>query len=89
MTWTPLFDNILVELVKYDDGGIITSEPDYSQPQVGDVLACGEGTADSPMRLYEQDQVIFNLRDAIKVEIDDKNYYVLDQHDVLLVTDHA
>lgn len=93
----PLGDRVLIEPFEEDqlksgnDAGIImpeTSEQD--KPQQGKVIAVGEGKRDEsgeliPMQVAVGDTVIYSKFGYDTITIDDQEYYILKEENILAV----
>ncbi|MBI4396788.1 MAG: co-chaperone GroES [Elusimicrobia bacterium] len=87
----PLGDRILVKPVekeKQERGGIIIPETAKEKPQEGEVVAAGKGkTADDgkliPMELKAGDRVLYGKYSGTEIKIDDQEYLIMHQDDVL------
>lgn len=93
----PLGDRVLVEPFEEDqlksgnDAGIII--PDTAQqekPQQGKVVAVGEGKRDEhgeiiPMHVKEGNKVIFSKFGYDTITVDDTEYYILKEDNILAV----
>ncbi len=94
MTIKPLSDNILIEPLEQEEqtkGGIIlpkTAEKD--RPEQGKVIAVGPGKKDSEgkiisMEVKPGDKVLFTKYGPNDIKVDDKEYLIAKQEDVLAI----
>jgi chaperonin GroES len=85
MRFKPLSDRLLIETIEEEDikKGIIIPDSAKSKPQKGRVLKVGPGKKDEPMQVQEGDTVLFSKYGGIEVKIDEKNYLILKQDDIL------
>lgn len=93
----PLADRVLVEPFEEDqlaggnDAGIIMPETsEQEKPQQGKVLAVGEGKRDEngeriAMDVNEGDTVIFSKFGYDTVTVDDTEYYILKEDNILAI----
>jgi chaperonin GroES len=89
----PLHDRILVERVEEQEtvrGGIIIPDTAKEKPQEGKVVAVGTGkvTEDGkrlPLDVKQGDRILFGKYSGSEVRIDDKEYLILREEDVLAV----
>ncbi|MBZ1356512.1 MAG: co-chaperone GroES [Candidatus Nealsonbacteria bacterium] len=90
----PLLDNVLIEPAEQSEqskGGIIIPKTtDKERPEQGIVIAVGPGKKDQsgnfvPMSLKEGDKVLFNKYGPTEIKVDDKEYLIAKQEDVLAV----
>jgi chaperonin GroES len=87
----PLGDKILVkphEPKEVKKGGIIIPDTAKEKPQEGEVIAVGKGkTADdgkvTALDVKKGDKVLFGKYSGTEVKIDDENYLIMTQDDVL------
>jgi chaperonin GroES len=88
----PLADRILVE--RQDEevrkSGIIIPDTAKEKPQHGKVLATGPGRVDEkgnriPMELKKGDQILFGKYSGNEIRMDDKEYLIMREDDVLAV----
>jgi len=80
-----VFDNILIS-VEEDDSPIVMSEEVHS-PIRGEVVAMGGGTPNHPMQVRTGMTVYFYKADAQKLTVEDSEYFVLNQRDILAYED--
>jgi chaperonin GroES len=89
----PLHDRILVERVEEQEvrkGGIIIPDTAKEKPQEGRVSAVGTGkvTDDGkkiPLDVKAGDRILFGKYSGSEVRIDDKEYLILREDDVLAI----
>ena len=90
----PLSNNIIIEAIKEEEktkGGILlpqTAEKD--RPQQGKVVAVGPGKTNSqgkviPMSIKKGDTILFSKYGPHEIKVDNKDYLVLSQDDVLAI----
>jgi len=86
----PLGDRVLVEPIEKEEkkGGIIIPDTAKEKPQEGKVIAIGPGrrTEDGkvlPMNVKVGDKVLYGKYSGTEVKIDDKNYLILHEDDIL------
>ena len=91
----PLHDRILVKRVEEEEvrrGGIIIPDTAKEKPQEGKVISVGTGkvTEDGkklPLAVKEGDRVLFGKYSGSEVKIDDEEYLILREEDVLGILD--
>lgn len=91
MSLRPLSDRILVERVEEDEktkGGIIIPDTAKEKPAEGKVVAAGNGRMGEDGKLLAMDvkvgdRVLFSKYGGTDVKIDDVNYLIMRQDDVL------
>ena len=90
----PLFDRIVIEPLDAEEktkGGIVLLAKDQEKPQVARVVAVGPGGnvdgKEVKMVLKVGDKVLYSKYAGSEYKIDDKNYTVMRQSDVLAVVE--
>jgi chaperonin GroES len=91
----PLHDRILVERVEEKEvrkGGIIIPDTAKEKPQEGKVIAAGNGkvTDDGkrlPLDVKAGDRILFGKYSGSEVKLDEKEYLILREEDVLAILD--
>ena len=89
----PLHDRILIERLEEKEGkkgGIIIPDTAKEKPQEGKVIAVGNGkvTEDGkkiPLDVKAGDKILFAKYSGSEVKLDDKEYVVMREDDVLAV----
>ncbi len=89
----PLGDRVLVERVDETEtkkGGIIIPDTAKEKPQEGKVVAIGTGKLDDngkkiPFNVKKGDKVLMPKYGGTEVKIDDKEYQIVREEDVLAV----
>jgi chaperonin GroES len=91
----PMHDRLLVERVEEQEvrrGGIIIPDTAKEKPQEGRVVAAGNGKLDDqgkrvPMDVKVGDRILFGKYSGSEVKLDDKEYLILREEDVLAILD--
>ena len=91
----PLHDRILVKRIEEEEvrrGGIIIPDTAKEKPQEGKVIAVGTGkvTEDGkkiPLDVKAGDRILFGKYSGSEVKIDDEEYLILREEDVLGILD--
>ncbi|OYD14321.1 co-chaperone GroES [candidate division WOR-3 bacterium JGI_Cruoil_03_51_56] len=90
----PLQDRILVERIKEEEmkGGIIIPDTAKEKPQKGKVIAVGSGKVDDsgkriPMDVKKGDLILFGKYSGSEIRVDDKEYLIMREDDVLAVVE--
>jgi chaperonin GroES len=91
MSFRPLYDRILVKRNDSNEktsGGIILPEAAKEKPVEGSVIAVGEGTRKEdgsvvPLSVKVGDRVLFTKWGGNEVTIDDQEYLIMKESDVL------
>jgi chaperonin GroES len=89
----PLHDRLLVERLEEQEvrrGGIIIPDTAKEKPQEAKVIAVGNGkvTEDGkkiPLDVKAGDKILFGKYSGSEVKIDDKDYLILREEDVLAI----
>lgn len=89
----PLRDQVLLEPLKEEKkrGGIILPETvEKERPEKGKVVAVGAGRMDDkgkriPLDVKKGDVVLFTKYGPHEIKIDDKNYLIADEKDILAI----
>jgi chaperonin GroES len=91
----PLHDRILVERLEEKEvkqGGIIIPDTAKEKPQEGKAIAVGTGklTDDGkrqPLDVKAGDRILFGKYSGSEVKLDDKEYLIMREEDVLAILD--
>lgn len=89
----PLQDRLLVERIEEEEvreGGIIIPDTAKEKPQKGKVKEVGTGKRDEkgniiPMEVKKGDTILFSKYAGTEVKIDDKEYLIMREDDVLAI----
>lgn len=84
----PLGDRVLIEPMAAEErtaSGIIIPDTAKEKPQRGTVRAVGAGTKDVTMELKPGDVVLYGKYSGTEVTVDEKDYVIMKQSDVLAV----
>ena len=89
----PLHDRIMVERLEEKEvkkGGIIIPDTAKEKPQEGKVIAVGNGKVGDngkkiPLDVKAGDKILFGKYSGSEVKIDDKEYLILREEDVLAI----
>ena len=94
MAIKPIGDRILVQIIEEDlgkVGSLYVPDTAKERPQRGEIIAAGEGRLDGkdlvPMRVKVGDKVLFGKYAGTEIKYEDKEYLLLNEHDVLAVID--
>ena len=91
----PLHDRILVERLEEQEvkkGGIIIPDTAKEKPQEGKVIAAGNGKVGDdgkkiPLDVKAGDKILFGKYSGSEVKIEDEEYLILREEDVLAILD--
>ncbi len=89
----PLQDRLLVERIEEGEvrkGGIIIPDTAKEKPQEGKVIAAGSGKVNEdgkrvPLDVKAGDRILFGKYSGSEVKLDDKEYLIMREDDVLAV----
>jgi len=95
MNIKPLSDHIFVEPIKEEKtskAGIVIPDTAEEKPMMGKVLAVGPGRQNDegkvvPMNIKVGDKVLFAKYSPTEIKIDDKEYYVIRESDVMAIVE--
>lgn len=94
MAIKPIGDRVLVELIEEEIGkvgSLYVPDTAKEKPQRGKIVAVGEGRLDGkdliPMRVKVGDKVLFGKYAGMELKYEDKEYLILNEHDILAVLD--
>jgi chaperonin GroES len=88
MKQKPLKDRVLIEPMEAEEktaSGIIIPDSAKEKPQKGKVVAVGDGKKDEPMTVKEGDTVVYGKYAGTEITIDDKDYLIMREDDILLI----
>ncbi len=91
----PLHDRILVKRLEEGEtvrGGIIIPDTAKEKPQEGKVIAAGNGKVGDdgkkiPLDVKAGDKILFGKYSGSEVKIEDKEYLIMREEDVLAILD--
>ncbi|WP_421693585.1 co-chaperone GroES [Aestuariivirga sp.] len=97
MKFRPLHDRVVIKRVEEDTktkGGIIIPENAQEKPMQGDVIAAGPGARDKlgkivPPGVKAGDRVLFGKWSGTEVKIDDTEYLIMNEADIMGIVDVA
>ena len=89
----PLYDRILVKRIEEQQktaGGLYIPDTAKEKPQEGKVIAAGTGKVGDdgkkiPLDVKAGDKILFGKYSGSEVKIDDKEYLILREEDVLAI----
>lgn len=93
MNFNTVGTKLIVKPVEYDEiskGGVIIPDMGKELPIKGTVISCGKGyltfSGDYvPLTVKQDDIIIFPKFNAFKIEIEDNEYYVIDEKEVFVI----
>ncbi len=84
----PLGDRVIIEPLSAEEktaSGIIIPETAKEKPQKGTVVAVGPGTNDEKMEVKKGDVVIYGKYSGTEITIDDSDYIIMKQSEILAI----
>ena len=94
MTLKPLADRVVIKMLEAEEttkSGIILTSAAQEKPQIGEVISVGPGGLvdgkDVVMTLKAGDKVISSKYAGTEVKIDDNEYIVIRQSDILAIVE--
>jgi len=84
----PLGDRVVIkriEAVETTKSGIVLPGAAKEKPQEAEIVAVGPGTEKVKMEVAGGDRVLFSKYSGTEVKIEDKEYIILKQEDILAV----
>jgi len=88
MNLKTILNKIIVEPVEAEEkttSGIIIPDSAKEKPQKGKVVSVGPGKKDEPMEIKVGDVILYTKYGGTEINIDDKEYLVMSQSDVLAI----
>ncbi|MCS6956880.1 MAG: co-chaperone GroES [Aquificaceae bacterium] len=92
----PLYDKIVVKRFEEQEqrtaSGIIIPDTAKEKPQIGEVIAVGEGKLlqngqQVPPKVKPGDKVVFNKYAGTEVEVDGEKYLIMSEDEVLAIVE--
>jgi len=89
----PLYDRIMVEVLEAKEktkGGIVLPDTAKEKPQEAKVIAVGNGRVSDdgkavPLKVKAGDKVLFGKYSGTEITVDDKEYLILKEEDILAI----
>ena len=88
MQLVPLGDRVVLKQLEAEEttkSGIILAAGAQEKPQEAEVVAVGSGTDDVKMEVSVGDKVIYSKYAGTNVKLDDEEYIVVKQSDILAI----
>ncbi|MCQ2519803.1 MAG: co-chaperone GroES [Lachnospiraceae bacterium] len=88
MKLVPLGDRVVLKQLVAEEttkSGIVLPGQNKEKPQQAEVIAVGPGTEEVKMEVKVGDQVIFSKYSGTEVKLDDEEYIVCKQNDILAI----
>lgn len=90
MKLNPLADRVVIKMLETEEttkGGIILTGSAKEKPQVAEVIAVGPGLKDTKMQVKIGDHVITGKFAGTEVKIDDNEYIIVKENDILAIVE--
>jgi chaperonin GroES len=89
----PIGDHVVIKVEKVEEtmkSGIVLPDSAKEKPQQGTVVAVGSGVmldngTRIPLEVKEGDKVFYSKYSGNEIKLDDEEYVVLSQHDILAI----
>ncbi len=89
----PIGDHVVIKVEKVEEtmkSGIVLPDSAKEKPQQGTVMAVGSGVmldngTKIPLEVKEGDKVFYSKYSGSEIKLDDEEYVVLSQHDILAI----
>ena len=88
MKLVPLGDRVVLKQLVAEEttkSGIVLPGQNKEKPQQAEVIAVGPGTEDVKMEVKKGDQVVYSKYSGTEVKIDEEEYIICKQNDVLAI----
>ncbi|MBO7599750.1 MAG: co-chaperone GroES [Lachnospiraceae bacterium] len=88
MKLVPLGDRVVLKQLVAEEttkSGIVLPGQNKEKPQQAEVIAVGPGTEEVKMEVKVGDNVIFSKYSGTEVKLDDEEYIICKQNDVLAI----
>jgi chaperonin GroES len=87
----PLYERILVkprEKETLTKNGIMLPDKAVKRPNIGTVVACGEGTPNNPMKVSPGDIILHNRFAGLEISYQGERHYVILSNEVIAILDN-
>ncbi len=92
---TPLFDNVLIKPLEMDQklpSGLVLPETSKEKPQVGEVMAVGEGGVDEKGNVVKMiikvgQKVMYKKWGGNEVKVNGQEWTIVEQKDILAIVE--
>ena len=90
----PLTDHVLIEAIKEEEktktGILLPATAEKERPEQGKVIAAGPGKKDKhgkrlPLEVKAGDRVLFTKYGPTEIKVDDKEYLIAKEEDILAI----
>ncbi|MEN8908344.1 MAG: co-chaperone GroES [Clostridiales bacterium] len=90
MSIKPLADRVVIKMMEKEEtttSGIVLPNSAKEKPQVAEIVAVGPGTSEEKMEVKVGDKVLISKYSGTEVKLEDQEYTILKQSDVLAIVD--
>tara|TARA_R110000868_G_scaffold75697_1_gene218293 strand:+ start:5813 stop:6112 length:300 start_codon:yes stop_codon:yes gene_type:complete len=84
----PLYERILIKPVEKETStksGILLPGKAVKRPNIGTVIACGEGMPHNPMKVQAGDIILCNRHAGVDIHYKNELHYVIMSNDVIAI----
>lgn len=86
----PLYERVLVKPKEKEtrtSQGILLPEKAVKKPNVGTVVACGQGSQNNPMLVKPEDIILFNRYAGAELYYKGEKHYVIMSNEIIAILD--
>ena len=86
----PLYERVLIKPTKKEvktSGGIMLPEKAVKRPNIGVVIACGDGTSNNPMKVKSGDIVLCNRYAGAELTYKGEKHYMIMSNEIMATLD--
>lgn len=86
----PLYERVLIkpnEKETTTKGGLMLPDKAVKRPNIGVVIACGEGTPTNPMKVKEGDLVLCNRFAGAELTYKKEKHYMIMSNEIMAILD--
>lgn len=87
----PLYERVLIKPKKKEtktSGGIMLPEKAVKRPNIGTVVACGDGSPNNPMLVSPGDLVLCNRFAGTEITYKGEKHYVVMANEIIAILDN-
>jgi len=86
----PLYERVLIkprDKTTTTDSGLMLPAEAVKRPNIGTVVACGDGTATNPMKVKEGDLVLCNRFAGAELKYKKETHYMIMSNEIMAILD--
>jgi chaperonin GroES len=86
----PLYERVLIkprEKETKTDSGIMLPEKAVKRPNIGTVIACGDGNVNNPMKVKAGDLVLCNRFAGAELKFKGEKHYMIMSNEIMAIID--